>query len=148
MPLAVAELSGAAKKNPQRYRARAAVAAKTQGGLGPPPQEWVDGAETNGRCKSLLSIWQEIVAQDVLKVLNVSHRLLVENTCILQYKVRRASAGYGKATSGDFAQLAANLAKMGMTPADSARVSEAVRLRDQEGAEGKKSGAGWGELVG
>jgi hypothetical protein len=95
---------------------------------------------------ALLKIWNEIVAQDILRVLNISHRILVKNTCQLQYKVDRACAGHGRATSGDYAQIKSNLAAMGMTPVDSPRVAEAVRVPDR-GSSGKPA-SGWGELVG
>jgi len=145
-PFNVLELSGAFKKNPARRRARVAEP-HISVGLGEPPQEWVENAEHSQRCKELTEIWRQIVAQDVLHVLNISHRILVENTCHLMYKIRRASKGLGKATSGDFAQVKSNLASMGMTPIDSPRVAEAVRIPDRGGKEAKSSG-GWGELVG
>lgn len=145
-PAAVLEMAGAFKKNPSRRRARAAELA-LPAGVGDPPADWVNEAEHNQRCKRLLGIWKEIVAQDLLHVLNASHRILVENTCHLVYKIRRASEGYGKATSGDYARVTANLASMGMTPIDSPRVAEAVRISDRKPAEGKTRG-GWGELVG
>jgi hypothetical protein len=147
-PLKVLEMSGAVRKNPGRYRARKA-AAKSLPPLGPPPAEWLAGAEKNGRLQWLLRIWGEIVAQDTaaLRVLNVSHRMLVKNTCMLQYKVERANAGYGKATSGDYAQIEKNLAKMGMTPADSSRVAEAVRVPDRASGS-DRPGSSWGEYVG
>jgi hypothetical protein len=118
--------------------------------LGDPPREWIDGAAHNGRCKKLLETWEQIVAQDqVLHVLNFSHRILVENTCFLMYKIRQANMGYGKATSGDYAQVKSNLAAMGMTPIDSPRVAEAVRVPDQGAARAGGSGSmSWGELVG
>jgi hypothetical protein len=137
-------MSGAFKKNPARRRARAAELRITSS-LGGPPAEWLEGAESNGRFKGLLQAWSDIVAQDVLHVLNLSHRLLVENTCHLMYKIRRAGAGYGKATSGDFAQVASNLAKMGMTPVDSSRVQGAVRVPTRAAAAPRSA---WGELVG
>lgn len=147
-PLNVLEMSGAVRKNPGRYRARKA-AAKTLPPLGAPPAEWVEGKDANPRLAHMLKIWAEIVDQDAaaLRVLNVSHRMLVKNTCLLQYKVERANAGYGKATSGDYAQIEKNLAKMGMTPADSARVAEAVRVPDRESGV-NRPGASWGEYVG
>jgi hypothetical protein len=144
-PTAVLEMSGAFRKNPARKRARAGEP-RVSAGLGDPPADWVKDAEINGRCAALLRIWEEIVTQDVLGVLNISHRILVRNTCQLQYKVDRASAGYGKATSGDYAQIKSNLAAMGMTPVDSSRVAESVRVPDR-GNKKPASGA-WGELVG
>jgi hypothetical protein len=146
-PSKVLEISGAFKKNPARKRARA-TEPKVGLPLGAPPEEWTEGAGHNPRCASLLKIWQQIVDQDkVLKVLNSSHRFLVENTCHLMYKIRRASMGYGKATSGDYAQVKSNLVAMGMTPIDSPRVAEAVRAPDRDGV-GARAKSGWGEYVG
>lgn len=145
---AVLEISGAFRKNPGRRRAREAEP-KVSAGLGDPPEEWVADAAHNPRCAALLKIWNKIVGQDqaCLKVLNASHRMLVENTCKLQYKIDRAVMGYGKATSGDYAQVSANLARMGMTPVDSPHVAEAVRAPARESSP-KRGGSGWGELVG
>lgn len=148
-PLNVLEMSGATRKNPQRYRGRKGAAKMKLPPLGSPPDEWTQGAEHNGRLAALLALWNEIVEQDAvcLKVLNASHRILVRNTCLLQYKVEQANKGNGKATSGDFAQIKSNLAAMGMTPVDSPRVAEAVRVPEKSGE--RPSGAGgWGELVG
>ncbi len=148
LPLKLADISGAARKNPQRYRARRSAGKLAAASLGEPPQEWIDGAVSNERCASLVQIWREVVAQDVLGVLNIAHRALVESFCHLQYKIRRASKGYGKATSGDYAQLKGYLAAMGMTPIDSSRVAEAVRLPGQGTNPATKPAGGWGELVG
>lgn len=147
-PLNVLEMSGAVRKNPGRYRERKA-AAKQLPPLGPPPIEWVEGKDVNPRLAHMLRIWEEIVAQDqsALRVLNVSHRMLVKNTCLLQYKVERANAGHGKATSGDYAQIEKNLAKMGMTPADSSRVAGAVRVPEHD-AGARRAPGGWGEFAG
>jgi hypothetical protein len=143
----VLEISGAFRKNPKRKRARAKLPTMSLP-LGNPPGEWLDGLPHNGRCVALAEIWQQLVDQDqVLKVLNSSHRILVENTCHLMYKIRRASMGYGKATSGDYAQVKSNLAAMGMTPIDSPRVAEAVRAPDRGGNSARQA-SGWGELVG
>jgi len=148
-PAQVLELSGAFRKNPSRRRERAAELA-IKPGIGDPPAEWIQGAEHNARLAHLLKLWNEIIAQDILRVLNVSHRALVETTCYLMYKVRQASAGYGKATSGDFARILSNLATMGMTPVDSPRVAEAVRVPDRGpgSAPASRSGTSWGEYVG
>lgn len=131
------------RKNPARKRARAKEP-KIKAGLGDPPLEWVDGASSNGRYAALLAAWREIVAQDICRVLNCSHRDLVELACQLKYRIRRAGAGYGKATSGDFSQLTTILGKMGMTPVDSARVAGSVRVSDRDST----APAGWGEYVG
>lgn len=149
-PNAVLELSGAFRKNPQRRRARQAAQAAHLPPIGEPPQQWVAGGAHNPRFAELLGIWKELVAQDVLGVLNVSHRALLELACYGLYKIRRANAAQGKATSGDYAQFKATLAAMGMTPIDSSRVAEAVRVPDR-GAQRPGSaaaGGGWGELVG
>jgi hypothetical protein len=144
----VKELSGAYRKNPQRRPASREL--KINAGLGGPPSDWVEGAKHNQRYVELLKTWGQIVDQDVLRVLNIAHRLLVENTCYLMYKIRLANRGVGKATSGDSAQLKASLAAMGQTPIDSSRVAEAVRVPDRGGSasQSNRPGAGWGEYVG
>lgn len=141
-------MSGAFQKNPARRKAREAEL-KIKTPLGPPPAEWVEKAEHSLRCKELLEAWHQVIAQDVLGVLNSSHRMLVESQCYLMYKIRQASKGNGKATSGDFAQLKSNMAAMGQTPADSAKVAEAVRIPDRGGTSASKARpGGWGEYVG
>ncbi len=72
LPAKVLELSGAFKKNPARRKAREAEL-RVQSPVGPPPAEWVEKAANSQRCKELLEIWHEIIAQDVLRVLNSSH---------------------------------------------------------------------------
>lgn len=147
-PDKVQEISGAWKKDPQRRRKPAAELLNAAA-LGDPPVEWATEAEHNARCAALLRNWQQIVDQDrVLKVLNCSHRVLVETTCLLMYKIRRASMGYGKATSGDYARITSHLAAMGMTPIDSPKVAEAVRAPERGGSGGAGRSGGWGELVG
>lgn len=151
-PLAVLEISGATRKNPQRYRARKAAAAARPSvpPIGPPPKDWVDAQEHNGRCRALLEIWEQFLLQDRigLRVLNASHRLLLENACLLQYKIRRAAAGTGKATAGDWTTMKSYLAAMGMTPIDSSRVAEAVRVPERGAGSAPARNASWGELTG
>lgn len=145
-PARVLELSGAFRKNPARKKARESQLG-IKPGVGDPPKEWVEKAAISSRSAALLGIWEQVVAQDVLRVLNISHRLLVENTCYLMYKIRLASMGTGKATSGDFAQVTANLTAMGQTPISSPRVAGAVRVPEREGSQ-SRPGSGWGEYVG
>jgi hypothetical protein len=121
-PSRLLEISGAFAKNPSRRRARENEPVP-EGPLGPPPKEWTDGAEHNQRCVELLKAWNEIVAQASFGVLTSSDRDLVEVTCYLKYRIRRAVAGYGKATSGDYAQLNRNLGQMGLIPSERSRVS-------------------------
>ena len=144
----VKELSGTYRKNPNRRPPPSAK--EVSSGLGDPPSDWIEAAKHNQRFVELLKTWRQIVDQDVLRVLNISHRQLVKNFCGLQYKVDRAVAGYGKMTSGDFAQLRAYGAEIGQTPLSSPRVADAVRVPDRPGAatQGARPGAGWGELVG
>lgn len=98
--------NGAYAHNPDRLRAREAELESKPGALDPlgdPPTEWTAGAEINSRCQRLLLCWAEIVEQ--IPDLAAADRDVVEFACYLKDKIRRASAGYGKATSGDFSQL-------------------------------------------
>jgi len=121
-PSALLEASGAFDKNPARRRARENEPIP-EGPLGDPPSEWLQGADHNLRFQALIEIWNELVGQACFGVLTSSDRFHVEATCYLAYKIRRASAGYGKATSGDFAQLNRNLAQMGLIPSERSRVN-------------------------
>lgn len=146
-------MSGAVRKNPGRYRARKEAAAARVGlpALGAPPEAWVKDQEINGRCRALIEIWNQFVAQDAigLRVLNASHWMLVKNACQLQYKIDQSMAGWGKATSGDWSTLKSYLSSMGMTPIDSSRVAEAVRIPERTpGSSSARSGLSWGEYVG
>lgn len=147
-PAKVLELSGAFRKNPARKKAREGEL-KISSPLGPPPAEWVEKAEHSQRCKELLAAWHQILAQDVLGVLNVSHWVLVKSACQLMYKLDQATRGIGKSTAGDFTALSAHLGSMGQRPDRSAQVAEAVRIPDRSGAGGSRSRpGGWGEYVG
>ena len=147
-PAKILELSGAFRKNPARKKAREGEL-QVRSPLGPPPAEWVEKEAHSQRCKDLLEAWHQVLAQDVLGVLNVSHWVLVKNTCYLMYKIDQASKGTGKATSGDFAQLNSYLGSMGQRPDRSASVAEAVRVPDRGGSSGaRKQPGGWGEYVG
>lgn len=128
-PTKLLEIGGAFKKNPARGRARADEPVP-EGPLGPPPAEWTAGAEKNARLAALLRAWQEIVDQAAFGVLTSADRDLVELACYLKYKIRRASAGYEKATSGDFAQLNRILGQIGLVPSERSRVSGRKKAKE------------------
>lgn len=121
-PTALLEAVGAFAKNPSRARQRENEPVP-EGPLGDPPKEWTDGAEHNHTFVELLRAWHEIVDEAPFGVLTSSDRDHVEATCYLKYKIRRAARGYGKATSGDFAQLNHNLSQMGLIPSERSRVN-------------------------
>jgi hypothetical protein len=121
-PTALLEASGAFDHNPSRRRDREGEPIP-EGPLGDPPAEWADGAaKGNGRYQTLIAIWHELIAQAPFGVLSCMDRMHVEATCYLMHKIRRASAGVGKATSGDYAQLNRNLSQMGLIPSERSRV--------------------------
>jgi hypothetical protein len=121
-PTALLEASGAYDKDPQRRRDREGEPIP-EGPLGAVPQEWLDGAARgDSRFEHLVKAWNEIVAQASFGVLSCMDRTHVEATCYLMYKIRQASKGYGKLTSGDFAQLNRNLSQMGLIPSERSRV--------------------------
>ncbi len=121
-PTALLIANGAFAKNPARARARENEPVP-EGPLGDPPREWTSGAEHNARYGRLLKAWNEIVQAAPFGVLTSSDRDIVELACYLKVKIRRADEGYGKATSGDFAQLRGILAQLGMIPSERSRVS-------------------------
>jgi phage terminase small subunit len=120
-PTKLLEMSGAVKKNPQRYAARKR---EPQPGdvLGPPPPHFLIQEPATGfqRAARLRGIWDELVAQVPAGVLTSADAWLVECACYLMEK-RRYQAGDFK--SGDQAQLTGLLGKMGMTPVDRARMA-------------------------
>lgn len=120
-PSALLEASGAFDKNPSRRRARENEPIP-EGELGNPPAEWVRDKGVKQRCADLFDIWTEIVSQAPPGVLTSADRMHVETLCYLMYRIRRAVAGYGKATAGDFNQLNKGLAQIGMIPSERSRV--------------------------
>jgi hypothetical protein len=135
---ALLEASGAFDHNPARRRDREGEPTP-EGPLGDPPQEWIDGKESNARFQALLKCWAEIVEQAPFGVLSSMDRTHVESTCYLMYKIRRAAAGYGKSTSGDFAQLNKNLSQMGLIPSERSRVKSSQKTAEVAGE--------WAELA-
>ncbi|HKD60535.1 MAG TPA: hypothetical protein VKB47_08745 [Terracidiphilus sp.] len=138
-PTALLIASGAFAKNPARARDRENEPVP-EGPLGDPPAAWVEGAANNQRFVEYLKNWREIVAQAAFGVLTSSDRWAVEKACTLKYKIDRAEAGYGKATSGDYNTLNKMLGQFGMTPADRSKVSGGKKTEEAAGA--------WAELAG
>ena len=122
-------MRGAFDKNPARARARADEPIP-EGPLGDPPKEWVDGATQNQRMRDQLRAWQEIVDQAAFGVLTSADRDIVELASLLKVKIRRAAAGYGKATSGDYAQLNRILGQLGLIPSERSRVSGRKKAKE------------------
>jgi hypothetical protein len=120
-PTALLELNGAFAKNPSRRRERENEPVP-EGPLGPPPEDWVKGAEHSQTFVELLKAWDEIVNEAPFGVLTSSDRDHVEATCYLKHKIRRAARGYGKCTSGDYAQLNKCLSQMGLIPSERSNV--------------------------
>ena len=135
---ALLEINGAFARNPSRGRAREDEPIP-EGPLGDPPAEWREGAKTNNRFVELLKAWQELVEQASFGVLTSADRDVVELACYLKYKIRRAAAGYGKATSGDFAQLRGILGQVGLIPSERSRVSG--------GKKSKQAANEWAQLA-
>jgi hypothetical protein len=128
-PTALLVASGAYAKNPARARDREDEPTP-EGPLGDPPAEWTEGAASNQRYVEYLKAWAEIVAQAAFGVLTSADRDAVELAVLLKYKIRRAAAGYGKATSGDFAQLRALLGQFGLIPSERSRVKGARKSEE------------------
>ena len=140
------EMSGAFKKNPKRARERVARAHAVKEALppiGPPPQDWLDRAPNHLRFQRLVHYWESFVKQDeVLNVLNSSHRVLMEIACLLRYQIDEAITRKGRAPSGDYAQLKSTLSAMKMTPADG---TAAEVLPPSLGRSAGMDGPDWGQ---
>lgn len=116
-PTAVLEITGAAKKNPQRIRARANEP-KPEGPLGAPPEHWKNPCSIKPGARE--AIWNEIVAEAPPGVLTISDRKLVEIICELTYESRLP---YSKGQLRARVELAKLLPKLGMNPCDRARMN-------------------------
>jgi hypothetical protein len=114
-PLAAHVASGATAKNPGRFLDRADEPRPTSP-LGDPP-EWFLKKES-GVSQAHLAIWRELEKQALEGVLTGCDRFIFEATCRLMYRCRSTGA-----STGDFAQLKACLAELGLTPAGRTRVA-------------------------
>jgi hypothetical protein len=102
-PTAKAKITGAANKNPSRYRG---LNSPTLSAIGEP-------FECMGNAEQVA--WHDFVAE--LPWLNRSHRAIVHLACILRCKVHGGSDGV------NYLQVySATLSKLGATPADASRV--------------------------
>lgn len=104
----MAKLTGAAKKNPQRYRK---VAPKSKYDIGPPPEYF---------SKEQKKIWAEVVKYGLPGQLTGSDRFHLESTVQLLDEMRHPPS-YGF-TSANRSLLVSCLAKLGMNPQDRNRL--------------------------
>ena len=118
-PLALLEASGAMKKNPQRFRARAEEPTVDLP-LGPPPAKWMRDAENgSGDARRLVEAWEKISSRIAMLphgVVTAADDLGVELACRLLVKIE---GGYAK--NSDVSQFRALLADLGLTPTGRAR---------------------------
>lgn len=105
-PTKKAMVSGAALKDPARYKNRSVPA-------NPNPV----GAPYKGMTRPQLAVWRECVAN--MPWLNAAHRILLRQVCILAAKME---AGEELSVSATHA-LSAMLSKLGATPADESKVN-------------------------
>jgi hypothetical protein len=113
-PTAVLKLRGAFKKDPKRAAARQNEPVPT-GPLGEPPTRF-DKYEK--------AAWSELAAIAPPGVLSNSHRWLVELACRLKARMDQHGVGGNFGLSvGEQAQFKDCLIRMGLTPADSSKVS-------------------------
>lgn len=103
----LAELKGATRKNPQRYRKQPA---KSELPLGEPP-EYFKGEE--------LRAWMELEAYAAAGVLTAGERPVLELTCRLMAEMR---TDYKTMPSSRITALISCLARLGLTPADRQKV--------------------------
>lgn len=105
-PLAKAQVSGAAAKNPQRFRDRKAP--RSIKPLGEPPGGMGDGEKQQ---------WQELAAE--LPWLHSGHRVMLALVC--RYAARLASGQDLAPAEGQL--LSSTLSKLGATPVDETKVN-------------------------
>jgi hypothetical protein len=107
-PLALLQLSGAVKKNPQRYRERAAEAADTRG-VGDPPEEFLHAHSPSAVAH--LAIWHRLLEDAPPGCIMRRHRTALMNACKLQAQIDRG----GKVSPAMHAQMYRYLTGFGMT---------------------------------
>ena len=118
-PLAIADLKGQTRKNPQRYRDRA-NAPQPQHGVGEPPQ-WL----TN----EAASAWVEISSSLPLGVLTIADRVAVEVASTLIAEFRASPKDF---TAARLAQLRGLLGSLGLTPADRIKLAVPETLNQDD----------------
>src|SRR5690606_38282335 len=106
-PREVAELKGATRHNPQRYRTEPA---KSSLPLGAAPEGFA-GAE--------LRAWVELETYAAAGVLTAAERPLLELTCRLMAEMR---TNFAQMPSARITALISCLARLGLTPADRQKV--------------------------
>lgn len=106
-PREVAELKGADKRNPQRYRKEPAKSAYE---LGQPPDYMAADAK---------AVWFELETYTASGVLTGGDRLVLEVTATLVAEFRRDPTEFSAAKIG---HLIGCLARLGLTPADRQRI--------------------------
>jgi len=114
-PREVAELKGAVKHDPQRYRKEVP---KSDSALGQPPEKMKPTAK---------AIWFEIETYALPGVLTGSDRFIMEVLCNLLAEYRKSPVSF-KATS--MANLIKCLARLGLSPGD--RQKFGVEKTDKE----------------
>ncbi|EJN04480.1 hypothetical protein [Phyllobacterium sp. YR531] len=113
-PLALAHLSGAVSKNPQRYRNR--TEAKLGEPLGAPPK-WLKPEAREA--------WKELDAR--LPWLDKSHRCIVGLACYLQAKVRDGTLGVPGMNL-----LRQILGQLGATPVSAGKINWSPQVDDPD----------------
>ncbi len=110
-PREVAELKGADKRNPQRYRGEPI---KSNLPVGEPPEHLTEG---EAKC------WFELSAKSLPGVLTYADSVMLELASELLCKRRRWDGGDGLSV-GERSALISILARLGMSPADRQKFTE------------------------
>ena len=115
-PREVAELTGAVKKNPQRYLKEIS---KNESPLGPPPSHLTNDAKT---------LWFEIQTYALPGVLTASEYYTVELLANLMAEYRGDPR---KCSASKINQIISLLARLGMTPADRQKIPAGKKEDDE-----------------
>ncbi len=134
-PTKLLELSGAIKRNPQRYRDRAD---EPQGHpeVGDPPADFL--RPESSEAKRHLEIWHRFLAEAPPGCITGSDRTRLSLACRLLARIER-----GEGTSANHAQMERYLAGFGMSGEGRAR--RGVKQKKQ--AESEDDGGGWAAYV-
>jgi hypothetical protein len=141
------ERRGAFDKDPQRRKSRANEPV-CRDVIGPPPGDFTHKASPTSQ--GLLQAWNDLLAAAKEVRLTSADRIVVEATARLLYQTRYRGLD---AKTGVYAQLAANLSRLGLTPADRSRVEgtagsvDAGQVEDANPFEDLETGRGKAAIV-
>lgn len=140
-PTALLEISGAVRKNPQRYRDRAGEPVGNPD-VGEPPAEFLNVESSIARKR--LEIWHRFLAEAPPGCITGSDRTLLANACRLQQEIEYG----GKVSPAKHGQMQRYLAALGLTGEGRAKRGAGDPARRKAPAAQRGGESAWARLAG